>query len=80
MKNTFLIILLREFIAVSCKRESYIDKFPLDALTEPTFFKNESDLKLYSNRFYPLLPAPTGGTAEDNLDNMVPTTRNTFLA
>lgn len=65
---------------ISCKKENYLDRFPLDALTEPTFFKNESDLKLYSNRFYPLLPAFTSGSADDNSDNMVPTSRNSFLA
>jgi hypothetical protein len=79
MKNTIIIILLWGTVITSCKKENYLDRFPLDALTEPTFFKNESDLKLYANIFYPSLPAPTSGTADDNSDNMVPTTRNSYL-
>jgi hypothetical protein len=80
MKKIIIILSLFSTVMVSCKKESYLDRFPLDRLTEPTFFKNESDLRLYANIFYPSLPAPTGGTADDNSDNMVPTSRNTFLA
>src|SRR4051794_3432786 len=79
MKNILFLILIAA-VAGSCKRENFLDRFPKDALSEPTFFKNENDLKLYANRFYPLLPTPTGGTADNNSDIMVPTSRNTFLA
>lgn len=79
MKNNIIIILLFGLLFSSCKREDFLDQFPKDALSEPTFFKNENDLKLYVNRFYVNLPAPLDGTGDNNSDNMVPVSRNTFL-
>ena len=80
MKKYCIILLLAGVALASCKRESYLDLYPKDAISEPTYFKNENDLKLYANRFYTLLPAFLNGTGDDNSDNTVPATRNTFLA
>ncbi len=79
MKPFFLFI-IAAIVLASCKRESYLDLYPKDAISEPTFFKNENDLKLYANRFYSLFIVPLNGTADDTSDNVVPATRNTFLA
>lgn len=56
-----------------------MDLYPQDSLTEQTFFKNENDLKLYANQFYPLLPVQPS-LSENNSDNLVPSNRDAFLA
>lgn len=43
-------------LAAGCKKEDFLDRFPLDAISEETYFKNENDLKLYVNQFYDALP------------------------
>lgn len=79
---SFLVLL-----AASCKREDFLDRFPQDAISEPTYFKNENDLMLYINRFYDYLPLqrsardiPTDYESDANSDNYVPGAINTFLA
>lgn len=62
-----------------CKRDSYLDRLPLSAIAEPTFFKNETDLKLYANQFYTSLPSQN--FIQDNQsDDKVPSSMNAFLA
>jgi hypothetical protein len=77
MKNYILIlsafVLLLQF---SCS-EDFLNREPLDEISPDEFFKTSNDLKLYANRFYPLIPAHGGwggGTfwAEKNSDNLVP--------
>ncbi len=60
----------------SCSKD-YLERYPLDELSPQAYFKTANDLKLYANRFYPLIPAHSGyggGTfwAEKNSDNLVP--------
>ncbi len=64
------------FISWSCSKD-YLERYPLDELSPMYFFKTANDLKLFANRFYPLLPAHSGyggGTFwfEKNSDNLVP--------
>ncbi len=80
MKYLYTTILLAGVALASCKREDYLDRFPKSDISDPTYFKNENDLKLYANRFYPLLPAPVNGQGDNNSDNVVPSTRNAFLS
>ncbi|SIN66330.1 RagB/SusD family nutrient uptake outer membrane protein [Chitinophaga niabensis] len=63
----------------ACKKEDFLDRFPQDAISDPTYFKNENDLKLYLNRFYDALPVQRGNN-EANSDNFAQGNRNTFLA
>lgn len=63
----------------SCKPDSYLDRYPLSAISEPTFFKNENDLQLYANQFYPSLPIQN--FIQDNQsDDKVPNSIDPFLA
>jgi len=80
MKRYILACLVAASAFTACKREDFLDRYPQSALSEPTFFKNENDLKLYANRFYPTLPIVTNGTGDDQSDNVVTRTPNTFLA
>ncbi len=36
----------------ACHEEEFLDRYPLDAVTEPVFFRTPNDLKLYVNQYY----------------------------
>lgn len=71
------IIVITGLLSAACNRQ--LDLLPKDALSEPTFFKNANDLKLYCNRFYQDLPVQNSFHSEENSDNQVPLERNDFL-
>lgn len=77
--TSILYFLSLALVSLSCKREDFLDRFPQSALTEQTFFKNENDLKLYANQFYPSLPIQTS-LSENASDNFVPNNRDSFLS
>ena len=64
-------------LTVSCN--DYLDRFPKDSFSEPTFFKTENDQIYYANQFYGSLPVQRMDN-DNNSDNMVPQNINTFLA
>lgn len=64
-------------LTVSCN--DYLDRFPKDSFSEPTFFKTENDLIYYANQFYGSLPVQRMDN-DNNSDNMLPQNINTFLA
>ena len=64
-------------LTVSCN--DYLDRFPKDSFSEPTFFKTENDLIYYANQFYGSLPVQRMDN-DNNSDNMVTQNINTFLA
>ena len=53
-------------LTVSCN--DYLDRFPKDSFSEPTFFKTENDLIYYANQFYGSLPVQR----MDNDNNSLP--------
>lgn len=81
MKRTNIIYTLALSLLVmsGCKRDAFLDLNPDDAFSDPTFFKNEADLKLYCNGFYNTLPV-MDADADNNSDNMVPRDKNKFLS
>ena len=82
MKNIkSIIIIISLFTAVACNDE-YLERFPLDAVSDASFWKTSSDLQLYANQFYPSLSSlATSATAtttnftfenwDNNSDNQV---------
>ncbi len=71
-------------LSFSCS-EDYLNRLPLDELSPDDYFKSANDLKLYANRFYPLLPAHSGyggGTfwTDQNSDNLVPMVEDARMA
>ena len=50
MKRYLLPILTIVLGVTSC--DSFLDKYPKDRLVPETYFRNEEDLKLFSNSFY----------------------------
>ena len=84
MKTILSITLLLIVAFSACKKEDFLDRFPQDAISEPTYFKNENDLKLYINQFYDSLPvqSPSFQSAYNdfNSDNFAPAAIDQFLA
>ncbi|WP_172388701.1 RagB/SusD family nutrient uptake outer membrane protein [Sphingobacterium shayense] len=80
MKNLKTIVTIGSMIFLAaCNKDSYLDRLPLSSISEPTFFKNETDLALYANEFYTSLPAQN--FIQDNQsDDKVPNGINAFLA
>lgn len=84
MKRILYTLVITAITAMSCS-DDFLERTPLDELTPQDYFKSANDLKLYANRFYPLLPSHSaygGGTfwMEQNSDNMVPGTEDKRLA
>ena len=84
MKAIISISILSIIAFSACKKENFLDRFPQDAISEPTYFKNENDLKLFVNQFYDYLPVQSpsyqGSYNDLNSDNFVPGAINQFLA
>lgn len=73
-----VIIFLIGIVFVSCE-SGLLDRTPRGLLTKKTFFKSESDLKLYANELYSFIPTLTP-LKEMKSGNLVPTSPNPFLA
>ena len=77
MKKYIKVLVTLVFLLQYSCSEDFLNREPLDELSPDAFFKTSTDLKLYANRFYPLIPAHGGyggGTFwnEKNSDNLVP--------
>lgn len=84
MKRIFLCFFIGAFLLTSC--EDYLDRTPLDQITNENYWKTASDLELYVNQYYTSFPgftvgAQSGGifVIDNNSDNMVPAAFNTTL-
>jgi starch-binding outer membrane protein, SusD/RagB family len=76
-------VLFSLLLTPSCDDE-FLNRYPLDELVPQDFFKSPEELKLYANRFYPLLPAHAGYSytfwSDRNSDNLVHGNFDTRLA
>ncbi len=70
---------LSALFLTSCNDE-YLEKYPLDKISDASFWKSGSDVKMYVNQFYPsLFDARVAWYTNDNFsDNQVPSTRNSY--
>lgn len=59
--------------------EDKLDLYPEDSISEETFFNNPTDLELFANGFYGLLPGALGPGADDQSDCFVNEKPNTWL-
>lgn len=83
-KSIYILTILFVIIGVGCKKE-FLNKTPLNQISEPEFWKTSSDLEVYLNNFYASLPdwgSHDGGPYwwDNNSDNMAPGLFNTRLA
>ncbi len=84
-KLLYIISIVFMLPLVSCD-EDFLDKTPLDDITEPEFWKTANDLELYANSFYQNLPGWAGvGTGysanpDNNTDISLYTSASTRLS
>ena len=50
--KSYIYIFLACLVFTACQKEDFLDRYPLDAVTEPVFFKTPNDLKIYMNQHY----------------------------
>jgi len=79
MKKVFLTGLLSAFVLTACN-DDFLEKYPLDKISDNNFWKSGADVLMYSNQFYPtLFDARVAWYTTDNFsDNQVPSTRNSY--
>ncbi len=54
MKTKYFLFITLFFFALSGCNDDFMERYPIDAITDNTSWKSESDLKLYCNAFYPV--------------------------
>jgi starch-binding outer membrane protein, SusD/RagB family len=64
----------------SCRKDSFLNRQPLSAITAETFFNTESDLQVYCNQYYGWLPVQSLVSADGQSDDKAPQSMNQFLA
>lgn len=85
MKKIGIFLLL--IIALNaCDRDDFLNRYPLDQITDQNYWKTASDLQLYVNQFYVSFPGFKIGSQDagifvidNNSDNMIPVQFNTTL-
>ncbi|MCG8388827.1 MAG: RagB/SusD family nutrient uptake outer membrane protein, partial [Cytophagales bacterium] len=60
--------------------DDFLERFPLDELTNETFWNSEADLRAFVNKLYPSLGNGIVWTVDDQSDNQAPETFNTVAA
>jgi hypothetical protein len=80
-KYSGILLLIMVFSLSSCQKD-FLERYPLDNMSDATFFASPNDLKVYVNAFYPLFPryhfqsqfdGPTNITADANSDILIAT-------
>lgn len=73
MKNDIL-FLFSLLLIISCN-DNFLERYPLDQVSDVEFWKSSSDIKMYANQFYPLLDPPNllfRNGPDNETDNQVP--------
>ena len=69
--NTICAVLLLSCIVISCTKDNFLERYPKSELSPEGFFNNKTDLELYTNSFYSILPGTDifmDDFASDNVD------------
>lgn len=83
MKRLYFTIIVLLFIS-ACS-EDFLDRFPLNEVSDATFWETADDILLYANQFYPQIGHPTLTTPDnyyrddDRSDNQAPSVRDPHL-
>lgn len=80
MKNikNYILISALLFLAMACNND-YLERYPLDELTNETFWQSENDLKAYTAGLYSILDGETVWD-DDQSDNHATSTYNSVVA
>jgi starch-binding outer membrane protein, SusD/RagB family len=79
MKNLYLKIIIILLAIFSSCNDDYMERYPLDKISDETFWKSASDMELYANQFYPMLSRIYSWRDENMSDNQCPSVYNTFI-
>ncbi len=79
MKKTYNIIIVLLFALVACN-DKFLERMPLDKISDSNFWKTGADVQMYANQFYPLLfDARLAWYNLDNYsDNQTPSSHNIY--
>ena len=79
MKNICIVLLLSSLTMTACN-DDFLEKLPLDKISDSSFWQSGADVQMYANQFYPtLFDARLAWYDIDNYsDNQTPTTRNSY--
>lgn len=64
----YILIILGICLVMSCNKD-FLERYPLDAPSSPTFFRSENDLLNYTNYFYSFLQEESG-IYQEGADNL----------
>lgn len=64
----------------SCKKDKFLNRYPLSDISPQNYFTNETDLQLYCNQYYATLPVQNFLYADDNSDDKANQSVNQLLA
>ena len=79
MKNINIVLIISLFATVACN-DDYLERHPLDQISDREFWNSATDLELYANQFYPDLRDPHfNWRLDDNSDNNAPGNRNNYV-
>ncbi|HRO45904.1 RagB/SusD family nutrient uptake outer membrane protein [Agriterribacter sp.] len=56
-----------------------MERYPLDAISDATYWKAPSEIKMYANQFYEDLYGPRSFMKDYKTDDMAPTTRDSYV-
>lgn len=65
--KSFICLFLACLALTACQKEELLDKYPLDAVTEPVFFTTPNDLKIYMNQYYSRVNFPISGMSRGDI-------------
>jgi len=82
MKNKHIIFMtfFAVIVLASCKKDGFLNRYPLSDISPQNFFKNETDLQIYCNQYYSTLPVQNFVNADDDSDDKANASINSYLA
>lgn len=79
MKNIFVIIIISLITALACN-DDYLEKVPLNQVSDASYWKSAADLAMYANQFYTVFGNTGTIWRDDNYtDNQGPSSRNSYV-
>lgn len=79
MKKKYIVIVVSLFALIACN-DKFLEKTPLDKISDGNFWKSGADVQMYANQFYPsLFDARLAWYNVDNYsDNQAPSSHNAY--
>ena len=79
MKKIYFVIIISIITAIACN-DDYLEKYPLDQVSDASYWKSSNDLAMYANQFYPDLKDSNTPEQQDNgTDNNGPGVRDEYV-